>query len=226
MVMEAEATKLALARSMLARLDQDYIEALKLAVAEELRAEVYPQALAEARAELEEAFERRRARLDDQQAAYREELDSEVETRIERGIEQARAEVLADVEDRLTELREERTQARQQRDAAEHALLGVLRQLLAEKGRYLRNANILEFDQFGLNAILKRHGWRVRSKQTYSERVVKTRLEEARWQTRNVFWLDTVPGEGVADEEEAETEDRDTSEGTPSRLALPEPTGL
>jgi len=225
MALEAEATKLAVARSMLARLDQDYIDALKLAVAEELRAEVYPQALEEARAELEEAFARRRARLEDQQAAYREEIDSEVENRIERGIEQARSDLLADVEDRLTELREARNDARQQWDAAEHQLLALLRQLLSEKGRYLRNTFIEEFDQFGINAILKRHGWRVRSKQTFSERTVKTKIDEARWQTRHLFWLDTVPAEGVADEEEGAEEMPEHSDVIPDRLALPEGSG-
>jgi len=224
MVMEAEATKLALARSMLARLDQQYVEALKLAVAEDLRAEVYPQALAEARAELEETFERRRARLEDQQAAYREELDTEVETRIERGVESARAELMADVDDRLQELREARNDARAQRDAAEHQLLALLRQLLSEKGRYLRNAHVEEFDQVGVNVILKRHGWRVRSRATYSERTVKTKVDEARWQARALFWLDTV-AEGVVDEDEEPEADVSNNAHTPDRLALPEQTG-
>jgi hypothetical protein len=41
----------------------------------------------------------------------------------------------------------------------------------------------------------------VRSKATYSERLVKTRIGEARYQARNLFWIDVVPVEGVADED-------------------------
>jgi hypothetical protein len=177
------------------------------------------QALEERRASLEDAFERRKARLDDTLARYKEEVDSEVEDRVERGIEAARAEVLQDVEDRLQELRDTRHEARQQRDAAEHQLLALLRPLLGEKGSYLRNSNILEFDQVGVNAILRKHGWRVRSKATYSERVVKTRVEEARWQLRALFWLDAVSPEGVAEEDdESHPEHQDV---VPDRLALP-----
>jgi hypothetical protein len=49
----------------------------------------------------------------------------------------------------------------------------------------------------------------------YSERLVKTRIGEARYQARNLFWIDVVPGEGVADEDPEPPEDT-------SPLALPE----
>jgi hypothetical protein len=55
----------------------------------------------------------------------------------------------------------------------------------------------------------------VRSKATYSERLVKTRIGEARYQARNLFWINVVPGEGVADEDPEPPEDT-------SPLALPE----
>jgi hypothetical protein len=84
----------------------------------------------------------------------------------------------------------------------------------------LKNAHVEEFDQFAVNAILKRHGWRVRSKATFSERTVKTRLEEACWQARALFSLDTV-ADGVVDEVSDEGETRDPHEP----LALPEQIG-
>jgi hypothetical protein len=149
-----------------------------------------------ARQELEETLAKGRERLDDQAAAYREQLDREVERRVEADVRRATENLKADYEDQLRDLKAQRTQARQQRDVAEGQLLALLRQLLGEEGRYLRNACIEAFDQFTINQVLQRHGWRVRSKATYSERTVKTRTQEAHWQARAVFWLDTVPAEG------------------------------
>jgi hypothetical protein len=52
--------------------------------------------------------------------------------------------------------------------------------------------------------------------------VVKTRVDEARWQARALFWLDTVPAEGVADE----ADDEGAAQPYDGPLALPEATGV
>jgi len=90
----------------------------------------------------------------------------------------------------------------------------------------LKSFHIEEFDQYAINAILHKHGWRVRSKETFSERTVKTKLKEGHWAMRHVFWLDVVPGEGVLDEaDEGEDGDPQDPPPSPDRLALPEATG-
>jgi hypothetical protein len=151
-------------------------------------------------------------------------VDAEVERRVEADVRRATEDLTADYEDRLQELRTQRTLARQQRDAAEGQLLALLRQLLNDDGRYLRNAYIEEFDQWTVNQVLQRLGWRVRSKVTYSERTVKTRLDQARWQARALFWIERLPGEGVADEDPDEGDESSSNNQPviPGPLALPE----
>jgi hypothetical protein len=225
-LMELNALEQAQTRALLAQLDPHTVNALKAVLREEALPTLKEEALTLARAELAEELAKAKERLEDQQAAYKEAVDAEVEDRVDRGVEQARADLLQDLEDRLGDLRQARNQARQERDAAEQQLLALLRQLLSERGRYLRNSYIEEFDQHGLNLILWKHGWRVRSRQTHSERFVKVRVDEARWQARTLFWLDTVPAEGVADEDpDPEAAHHVHQDVTPGPLALPEATG-
>jgi hypothetical protein len=223
-LMELNALEVAHTRALLAQLDPHTIAALKHVLREDTLPALREEALALARGEVEETLAKGRERQADELAVYKEQVDAEVERRVESGVQRATEELTADYEDRIRDLKRERTQARQQRDAAEGQLLALLRQVLDEQGRYLRNAHVEEFDQFTINQILKRFGWRVRSKSTYSERVVKTRLDQARWQARAVFWLDTVPAEGVADEADEEGDESRANDQhvIPERLALPE----
>jgi hypothetical protein len=215
--MEIDTLQRAQAKALLAQLDQTTIAALKAVVTEEVLPTLRESALELARAELAEELAKGKERLEDQAAAYREQVDAEVESRVEADVRRATEELKVEFDDTLQDLKTQRTQARQQRDAAEQQLLSLLRQLLGEKGHYLRSAHIEEFDQWAINQILKRHGWRVRSKATYSERIVKTKIAEGRYQARAVFWLDTMPIDEVEDPEaEADPEE------PPDRLALPE----
>jgi hypothetical protein len=216
-LLELDTLQKAQAKALLQQLDATTIDALKAVVTEDVLPTLRDEALTLARAELDEELAKGKERLDDQAAAYREQVDAEVESRVEADVKRATEELKAEFDDTLQDLKTQRTQARQQRDAAEHALLALLRQLLGDTGRYLRSAHVEEFDQWAVNQILKRHGWRIRSKATYSERIVKTQVDEARWQARSLFWLDTVPVDGVEDPEaEADPEER------PRPLALPE----
>jgi hypothetical protein len=223
-LMELNALEVAHTRALLAQLDPHTIAALKHVVREEVLPELRGEALEAARGELEETLAKDRERLADELAAYKESVDAEVERRVEADVRRATEDLTADYEDRLQELRTQRTQARQQRDAAEGQLLALLRQLLNDDGRYLRNAYIEEFDQWTVNQVLQRLGWRVKSKATYSERTVKTRTQDAHWQARAVFWIEAIPAAGVADEDGEEGEDIiPATKSTPDRLALPEP---
>jgi hypothetical protein len=218
-LMALNALEVAQTRALLAQLDQHTIAALKSVLREEVLPELRGEALEAARAELAEELAKGKERLEDQAAAYREQLDAEVESRVEADVRRATEDLKADFEDTLKDLRQQRQQARQQRDAAEQQLLHLLRQLLDEEGRYLRNAHVEEFDQWAVNQILQRHGWRVRSKVSYSARVVRTRTAEAHWQARAVFWLSAITPAGV---EDPEAEEEPAPEVTPDRLALPE----
>jgi hypothetical protein len=227
-MLELDTLQKAQAKALLSQLDPQTTAALQAVIREEVLPALREEALTLARAELAEELAKATERVADQSAAYRESLDNEVEDRISRGIEAARTELLQDVEDRLQERREARNEARQQRDAAEHQLLALLRQLLDEKGRYLRNASIEEFDQWGTNTLLKKYGWRIRSRATFSERTVKTKLQEGHWAMRTLFWLDTVTPDGVEEEPDDAANERYTDAGqafAPDRLALPEGSG-
>jgi hypothetical protein len=214
-------------RLLLAKIDPESAAAIKAAFTEELLELVKAEALTLARAELEDTFARRRARLEDQQAAYREEVDAEVESRIERGIERARTEVLADVEDRLQELREARDDARAQRDQAQASLVALVQQLLpSEKKVYLYNVGIRELALADLNAVLGRAGLVMKARTTYSTREVKCHLGASRWAQRSLFWVTRATPAGVVDEDESdEAASPVPPEGSPDRLALPEGTG-
>jgi hypothetical protein len=219
--MEIDALQQAQAKALLAQLDATTIAALKAVLREEVLPTLREDALTLARQELEETLAKGRERLADELAAYKESVDAEVERRVEADVQRELAEAKVDYEDRLQELRGQRTQARQQRDLAEQQLLALLQQMLGEP-RYLRNAHVQEFDLWAANQVLARLGWRLRSRATYSERVVKTKLDAARWAQRALFWIEHLPGEGVADEAEDESAPDDQGQQTPDRLARPD----
>ena len=85
-----------------------------------------------------------------------------------------RQEVRDTLEERLLTLQDHLQEARTERDRAEGLLVQLVKQLLpGERPVYLYSAGVRELDRVALNETLARHGLRVRSKSTYSERLGK-----------------------------------------------------
>jgi hypothetical protein len=183
----------ALARTVLDQSSQALREALLLEVWERHRAELQAQALAAVREEHAQALEDLQERLRDGVARERRQLEHDADAAIEEGIQRGLAEATLDYEERLAECKQQRDQARQDRDEATHLLLQVLRQVIGPKPVYLHSRGITELDLYRLNRVLSRHGLRLRSKRTASERQVQTQLEVGRVAPRSLFWLDSVP---------------------------------
>jgi hypothetical protein len=183
----------ALARTVLDQSSQALREALLLEVWERHRSELQAQAVDAIRAEHRQALEDLEEALRDRTAHERRQLEHDADAAIEEGIQRGMAEATLDYEERLAERKQQRDQARQERDEATHLLLQVLRQVIGPKPVYLHSRGITELDLYRLNRVLSRHGLRLRAKQTASERQVQTQLEVGRVAPRSLFWLDSVP---------------------------------
>jgi hypothetical protein len=153
--------------------------------------------------ELEEDFTKRQERLDDQYAKYRADVDNEVEQRIEAAVQRQRQDFFEEVDDDLRDLRAERTDWQGRAEAAEGMLVDLFRQLCGGTDRkvYLRSGGrgIEALDKGAVNAILARHGQQLRSRQTYSERLVRVRLNAQRAEGHTLFWLSTTTPAGVVE---------------------------
>jgi len=177
--------------------------ALKAAMRAEILDELKDEAVELAKVELEEAFDRRREKLLDDLARQRSQLEQEMLGELDRQREQIRQEIRDELEERLLTLQDDRDHARAERDRAEGLLVALITQLLpGEKPVYLYSCGIRELDRLALNETLARHGLRVRSRTTYSERLVKVHIDGERWAGHSQFWCEPLPSPGVADEAE------------------------
>jgi hypothetical protein len=203
-------TEAAMARAIMQQMSDQTARALKASMREELLDELKDEAVELAKAELEDEFSRRRERLLDDLARQRHALEDEMFGELDRQRAQIRQEVKDEVAEALLTAQDERQEARAERDRADGLLVQLVRQLLpGEKVVYLHSAGVRELDRMALNETLARHGLQVRSRTTYSDRVVKTRLDQERWAGHTQFWLTPVSVVGVVEE----TDGRDVLKG-------------
>ena len=196
-------TEAAMAKAIMQQMSQQTARALKASMREELLDELRDEAVGLAKLELEDEFSRRRERLLDDLARQRRQLEDELDGEVERREKALRQEVRDTLEERLLTLQDERQEARAERDRAEGLLVALMRQLLpGERPVYLHSYGVRELDRVALNETLGRHKLRLRSKATYSERLVKTRIDETRWASHTQFWLTPVPAAGVEVEDD------------------------
>jgi hypothetical protein len=200
-----EGIQQALTKTLLSQMSGDVLDRLLAEVWAQHREELQAQALDAVREEHRQALEDLQERLRDGVAQERRQLERDADALVEQGIRDGIADEKLDYEDRLAELRGQRNQAREQRDMASHLLLELVRQLLGPKPVYLSSHGVAELDLYRLNTVLSRHGLRVKSRKTVSERQVQTRLDLTRVEPRTVFWLESVPvGTSPAPDEDDE----------------------
>jgi hypothetical protein len=186
------------------QLHQQALHSIKAAVRAELLEEVKAEALELAKAELEETLTRRRERLLDETAKYKAQLEDELQGELDRQRERLQQEVGDAWQEKYLTLKDQRDEARTARDRAEAVLVSLVKQLLpGEKPVYLYSAGVRELDRGQLNATLARHGLQVKSRPTYSERLVTVRLDQGRAVGHTQFWLTPVLQPGVKDEDGA-----------------------
>jgi hypothetical protein len=202
-------TEVAMAKAIMQQMSQQTARALKESMRQELLEELRDEALELAKVELEDEFSRRRERLLDDLARQRHALEDEMLGELDRQRSQIRQEVKDELAETLLTAQDERQEARAERDRAEGLLVQLMRQLLpGEKPVYLYSCGVRELDRLALNETLSRHRLRVRSKASYSERLVKVRIDQARYMGHTQFWLEALPGEGV----EVDADDGDQAE--------------
>jgi hypothetical protein len=121
---------------------------------------------------------------------------------------------LSEMAEKYLTLQDAHQEACTQRDRAEGVLVALIKGLLpGERPIYLHSAGVRELDRWQLNQTMARYGLQVRSRTTYSERVVKTRLDQDRWAGHTQFWLMPVAVAGVVDETEAASDQAETHAG-------------
>jgi hypothetical protein len=193
-------------------MQQQTLASIRQAVRQEMLDELKDEAVELAKAELEDEFFRRRERLLDDLARQRRAREDEMFGELDRQRAQIRQEVKDELAEALLTTQDERQEARAARDRAEGLLVQLMRQLLpGERPVYLYSSGIRELDRMALNQTLARHGLQVRSKTGYSERAIKTRLDEACWAQHTQFWLTPVSVAGVVDESDGDQADAHTS---------------
>jgi hypothetical protein len=201
----------ALYKATATQMDHGFLEWLKAQHRQEFLEDpaVMDEAVQRAKAELEEAFTKRQERLDDQYAKYRADLDNEVEERIEQGIERQRQDWLEEIADDLRDLRAERSAWKTRAETAEGMVADLFRQLCGGVDRkvYLRSGGrgLEALNKEAVNQILTREGLQLRSRATFSERLVAVRLDAQHVVGHSVFWLTETDTADAADEP-AETE--------------------
>jgi hypothetical protein len=185
----------ALGRLLLTKLDQESVKAIEAAVAEKIRDEVEEQVRTEAEAQAREQLEEQRLKWQDQLAAEKEDVWSEVEDRVEAGIEKERARLRDEFLDDIRELKRDGATLTAERDTAEGALLHVLEQLLPrDKFIYLRNAGIKRLDLTLLAPILAKRGLRIRTELTKIPRTVEVLIAPGQPRARTLFMLESTIG--------------------------------
>jgi hypothetical protein len=204
--MEVEqVTRQALAKAMLSQMSKENVDIIKAAVRAEILEQVHDEAVALARQELEDEFQRRHEQLQDEFARQRSALEDEMLGEVDRQRARQREELRDGFEEQLSTLTDERDEARQHRDQAETILVNLLRQLLPEGKRqylYSGGAGVRELDRGRLNEVLARHGLVLKSRGTYSERLVTVRIDAAHVAGHTQFWLAKALPPGVVDEDE------------------------
>jgi len=191
----------AMGKVIMAEMQAQTLRSIRQAVRAEILEEVHAEALELAKAELEDSFDHRRETLLDDIARQRHALEDEMLGELDRQRGQIRGEVTDELEEKILTWADECQEARAERDRAEGLLVQLIKQLLpGERPVYLYSAGVRELDRVALNETLARHGLQVRSRTTYSERVVKTRLDQDRWAGHTQFWLTPVSVVGVVEE--------------------------
>jgi hypothetical protein len=214
--MEIDTLQRAQAKALLAQLDQTTIAALKAVVTEEVLPELRGEALELARQELAEELAKGRERQEDRYAKLVDDWQDEIERRIEDGVQRGTRDLKDELAEELGELKSERQEAKARAAQAERQLVALLQQLLpAGKMTYLYNAGLRELPLTELNATLARVKLVLKSRQTYSDRMVACVTAPGKVEGKTLFWLEPLSPEGVADEDEGDPEE------PPNRLALP-----
>jgi hypothetical protein len=203
------------AKALLAQLDQTTIDALKSVLREETLPALREESVLAVRQELAEEAEKTRERLEDRYAKLVDDWTDEIDRRIEDGVQRGTRDLTAELADERAELKAERQEAKSRAAQAERHLVALLQQLLpAGKRTYLYNAGIRELSLTELNTTLARVQLVLKSRQTYSERMVACQTAPGKVEGKTLFWLEALSPEGVADE-------ADPAE-PPDRLALPQ----
>jgi hypothetical protein len=202
----------ALARTVLEKSSRELREALLAEVWAQHREALQQQAVEAVRSEHQHELARLEEALRDRFARERQGLEHELEGELERRWQAEQRRLDEDMGERLQRLRQTRESWKARAEAAESQLTFLLTQLLSEeRRRYLRDSHIEKLDIVGLNGILHRHGWAIRSAARPSERVVKTMLGPNRVEDRHVFWIARVdPGRPPVEEDDEEEEPEDT----------------
>jgi Skp family chaperone for outer membrane proteins len=192
----------AMGKAIMAEMQQQTLRSIRQAVRQELLEEVHAEAIEAAKVELQDDFDRRRERLLDDLARQRRQLEDELDNELERREQALRQEIMDALEERLLTLQDDLQAAVTERDRAEGLLVQLITQLLpGERPVYLHSAGVREFDRWQTNQTLARHNLQVRSKTTYSERIIKTRLDQERYASHTQFWVTPLPVAGVVDED-------------------------
>jgi hypothetical protein len=207
MDVDAEITS-GMGKVLAGQLHQQALASIKAAVRAELLEEVKAEAVQLARHELDEEFQRRRERLQDDLARQRSQLEDELLGELDRQRERLQQEVGDEWQEKYLTVRDQRNEARAERDRAEGLLVALITQLLqGERPVYLYSAGVRELDRRALNETLARHGLRGRSKATYSERLVTVRIDQARVAGHTQFWLEPTTPAGVENEDDPDSQE-------------------
>jgi hypothetical protein len=230
-MLEDQAQVQAMAKAVLTQLNATQMEALKAELRTQLLTECQGEALVLARQELAEARLKQEEALQDRYARLVASWEGEIEQRIADGIQRGTRDLTTEVEDTITDLKAQRAEARQHRDQAQAQLVALVQQLLPpDKKVYLYTTGVRQLSLVDLNAVLARVGLVLKTRQTYSERLVACQTAPGRVEGKTLFWLEkaTAPGVVVLDEDSDEADVSHTDSGhafAPDRLALPEGTG-
>jgi hypothetical protein len=210
----------ALARTVLEKSSKELREALLAVLWAEHREALERQALEAIRAEHQHELARLEEAVKDRAAQERQALERELAQEEERLYAKLTQDFTEEYGERLQRLRQTRESWKARAEAAESQLVFLIQQLLSEeRRRYLRDSHVEKLDLGGLNGILHRHGWAIRSAARPSERVVKTMLGPNRLEDRHVFWIEHVdPGRPPVEEDDEEEEPAETPSLPPPRL--------
>lgn len=190
--MEIDALERAQAKTVIAELDQPFLDALRSELYDRWHDQLVAQAREELTPEYEAKFQRRCERWQDDHAGYKRTLQDEYDAQRERDREQDRRRLRRAFEERLETAQEAQAQAEQRVAQTDEQLLMLIKALLPEGQKpFLRECGIETLDVWGLNQqILHRHGLQIHYELTAStQRLVNIRTKEALWERATRFWL-------------------------------------
>jgi hypothetical protein len=202
----------ALARTVLEKSSRELREALLAEVWVQHREALQQQALEAVREEHRHELAAREEALKDRFAQERKVLERELAQQEDVLYAKLTQDFTEEYGDRIGRLKQTRESWKARAEAAEAQLVFLLQQLLhEERRRYLADSHVEKLDLAGLNNILHRHGWAIRSAARPSERVVKTMLGPNRLVDHHIFWLEHVdPSRPPVEESDDEEEPEDT----------------